>query len=344
MKIITTINGKTIEIDDPGLIEQDGKWWESVEYRVASYNEYSLTPLHPKTVIRSIFAEGCAPGWIVQEIPKPTDAQVRAIGKVLEGAVPVLCVEGDFVWTKHGPFTAVGCLRHHIGKYRWRLKDTPKVDKDCRTFEDIDPIGGHHGYQPREPEYQLLQLGDIIQFGDEWCGIFGEHFPSNDIGRKLTDEYDIQNMKYRRLVKPAQPNDLATEASNTAKEELAACQQRCRDLEELSEGRLVEIRRLYQRIDNLARKLKFSEETRTEEKKILITEIERNAKLEAQLKERPTIGQVQDWLLGNVLIWSNGVEPPEHVKCNRLLRCLAKDIEDSEDGIAAVNNRKESGK
>ena len=107
------------EIERPEPVEQDGKWWEPVEYRLPQKDEYALSS--HESIYRS---EGVSiiPFWIMQPIPTPTAEQLKAIGMKKRDDRPVEVKLNDMVWNGDGSYGNA-----MLGSCRWVLVPAEKV-------------------------------------------------------------------------------------------------------------------------------------------------------------------------------------------------------------------------
>ncbi len=128
-------HGKQIgEIEKPGPVEHDGKWWEPATYRLPLKDDICYLP---KLNVYRSGGDATAPRWIMHEIPTPTPEQLRATGDKLDGDRPRECRVGETVWNGMNWF---GMAK--AGTYRWHLvkADPAKatrektLDKNCVLY------------------------------------------------------------------------------------------------------------------------------------------------------------------------------------------------------------------
>jgi hypothetical protein len=182
MRLVRIKNGRRVEmkiydergkqigaIDRPEPVEQDGVWYEAVEYRRPVKGDKIVIVdcgLFLCRLRRTIIdGEGYATTWIMRPIPTPTQDQLTAIGKKLDGDRPRECKSGDKIW--HGG----QCVTYYSGfgqMCRWHMKDDPakatgEREEGCVTCQNtgcqmprsIRPLVGHlapsckcTGYKP----------------------------------------------------------------------------------------------------------------------------------------------------------------------------------------------------
>ena len=102
--------------------------------------------------IRAILAD-------LEDVPKPTGEQLKAIGKVLDGDAPRECKDGDCVWLeeKRDGVLLFGC--NCIGKIRWHLKDAPSQPApDATALQDfIDALYSAGWKAPNDAQHQKIK-------------------------------------------------------------------------------------------------------------------------------------------------------------------------------------------
>lgn len=77
MKIFDEQGKRVGEIDKPGPVEQDGVWYEAVEYRPARKNELTLDTSWqdygaPTGLVRAVMRDTKKEYWIISPVPTPT--------------------------------------------------------------------------------------------------------------------------------------------------------------------------------------------------------------------------------------------------------------------------------
>jgi len=111
MKIQGTLNGIKIDIDCPELVQQDGKWWEPVEFRKVQEGEYYWASglFESKICFKTMQAP------IYREIPEPSQEWLDANG---------------YEKSERPEVDKASC-----GKYRFKLtkKQFWKPKEDCIT-------------------------------------------------------------------------------------------------------------------------------------------------------------------------------------------------------------------
>jgi hypothetical protein len=180
-------DGTSVDIEKPGAIEQDGKWWEPTEYRLPQIGEYFIYPNGRLEVASIVFT--CTFSWIASEIPRATPEQLRAIGMhEANGGRPVICKIGDVIWSRSNYLktvcTCIDC-ENEIGRYRFVL--VPDVQKE---------VAGDG--------YRLLGPDEIIQECDEYKNHDDEWSPAGSITQTVKSQYPLV---YRRKIQPAQPEE-----------------------------------------------------------------------------------------------------------------------------------------
>jgi hypothetical protein len=139
-KLQGKIGGVDVELDRPEPVEQDGVWYEAVEYHIPKCDELYF---YNNELLRA-FGTDNKPWWIMRPIPAPTPAQLKAIGMKLDVDKPRECRDGDNVWDydgeTNGQYTVTKGLTHWqtIGTYRWHLvkADTAKAtgEREIKTI------------------------------------------------------------------------------------------------------------------------------------------------------------------------------------------------------------------
>jgi hypothetical protein len=211
-------DGTPVDVEKPGAIEWDGKWWEFTEYRRPQKNEFCSND--DKTALWRSEGVSRYPNWIASEIPRATPEQLAAIGMKEREGRPVECKAGDCVWTSSevhpvaGMFSAQGSV---VGKYRFVLEPVEKkgVHTSCEgCVEEMRFVHSQcfdcgferKNYTPAQPPmdgYRLLEYGEVVQEGDEfvtdryWIKTSN---PGHVFGAK--EDREMQ-MNYRRKI--AQP-------------------------------------------------------------------------------------------------------------------------------------------
>jgi len=142
MKIKINDQGITGELEVPGPIQQDGKWWEFKEFRTPQKFENYLVKNNGKI--------HCAPWnyfinsyWIASEIPEPPPEQLRAIWMRCPAGRPMVVKDGDCIWNGKRQWNICkenDPKKEHIGRYRFVLAPVgeqtatePEVHISCKT-------------------------------------------------------------------------------------------------------------------------------------------------------------------------------------------------------------------
>jgi len=124
-------DGTLVDIEKPGAIEQDGKWWEFVGLREVKSGEVYLYNDNLFTAARDNEHRGLQKEyWIASEIPRATAEQLKAIGmKEGNGGRPVVYVTGEKIWTQSGVSKVIQGTE--TGRCRFVL--VPDVQKEIHT-------------------------------------------------------------------------------------------------------------------------------------------------------------------------------------------------------------------
>jgi hypothetical protein len=187
-------DGTPVEIEKPGPIEQDGVWWEFVEYRKTSkdkqehyFFDYKL--MDNFTIYKYYNAESMNPVWIASEIPRASKEQLRAIGMKERDGKPALVKFDESYWSEFGKL--YWCKDSAI--YRFVL--VPDVQKEIHNYTaKQSPMDG----------YRLLVPDEIIQECDEYKNHGDEWSPAGSITQTVKSQYPLV---YRRKIQPAQPEE-----------------------------------------------------------------------------------------------------------------------------------------
>jgi hypothetical protein len=137
MKIFDERGKQVGEIEKPEPVEQDGVWYEAVEYRAPKEGDNYIS--YTGMVVTAIFDDYPKSHWIMRPIPTPTSEQLKAIGMKLRDDSPVECKNDEIIW---GGLSACRLDPHgsnaiHLGTYRWHLvKDESAPVKSCGTCGD----------------------------------------------------------------------------------------------------------------------------------------------------------------------------------------------------------------
>ena len=124
-------DGTPVDIEKPGVILQDGKWWEFVEFRKAEVGETIYDDKCCQTnLLRMASGHTVSEYWIASEIPRATPEQLKAIGMKERDERPVACLPGLAVWNRLYRDVTVHDT-DLLGKYRFAL--VPDVQKEIHT-------------------------------------------------------------------------------------------------------------------------------------------------------------------------------------------------------------------
>ena len=179
-------DGTPVDIAKPGAIEQDGKWWEFMEYRSPKQDEYYQ---RPGCILRQANYDYADAYWIASEIPRATPEQLRAIGMKERDGRPVKVKEGESYWSKlETPQT-----RSPDGIVCYRFVLEPDVQKKIHTscegcrralfnrsrnwgdnkcdtcFSDMEYSKERKNYtpaQPPQPEEPRFSVEEVISWID----------------------------------------------------------------------------------------------------------------------------------------------------------------------------------
>lgn len=135
MKIYDENKNYVGEIERPEPIEQDGKWWEFLEYRAVKIGEKSVCNDGVQLCDSDGFL-GLA-RWIASEIPRATPEQLKAIGMRERDGRPVKCISTDKIWYE-GSKGAFYPNDSEIGSYRFVLVPDVQKEKPCSTCSKIN--------------------------------------------------------------------------------------------------------------------------------------------------------------------------------------------------------------
>jgi hypothetical protein len=121
-------DGTPVDIEKPGVILQDGKWWEFVEFRKAEVGETIYDDKCCQTnLLRMASGHTVSEYWIASEIPRATPEQLKAIGMKERDERPVACLPGLAVWNRLYRDVTVHDT-DLLGKYRFVL--VPDVQEE----------------------------------------------------------------------------------------------------------------------------------------------------------------------------------------------------------------------
>jgi hypothetical protein len=154
----TLEDGTLVDIEKPGPIEQDGKWWEFTVFRPAKNKENTLDHSWDDEgcngLVRPVVKDTARPYWIASEIPRATASQLRAIGMKERDGRPVICKGGNRVWD-----FGVHDELSFVGKYRFVLE--PDVHGETSERKSKDILDRLRSYNPLRMEMQT-DLHDAI--------------------------------------------------------------------------------------------------------------------------------------------------------------------------------------
>ncbi len=119
------------ELERPGPVEQDGTWYEAVEYRIPKEDE--LYFYHDKLLVS--FGAADKLWWIMRPIPRATAGQLNAIGMRERDDRPVEVHERDEYWETDGVHlnSTSTYTAPEKGKYRWVLEDMPAAKEPAQN-------------------------------------------------------------------------------------------------------------------------------------------------------------------------------------------------------------------
>jgi len=116
MKLTGKLGNVNVELDRPEPMEQDGVWYEAVEFRSPKKGEM-FKRCDKNHILPAICDEQDDGQWIMRPIPTPAPSQLKAIGYKLDGDRPREVKKDDVIWSLGN---------RCIGSYRWHLvKDDP---------------------------------------------------------------------------------------------------------------------------------------------------------------------------------------------------------------------------
>lgn len=125
-----TQDGITVgPLDVPEPVEQDGKWWEAMEYRPAMIKDSYRIENDGVHIVTGI--PSARPVWINKLIPRATAAELAAIGMKERDGRPVLVEDGNMIWDYDG-INKVPVIQNYVGRYRFVLIPSNKAHApDC---------------------------------------------------------------------------------------------------------------------------------------------------------------------------------------------------------------------
>ncbi len=210
---------------------QDEKWWEFTGLEAPEKGKEYLNYNGNKIFKATYDWQKFDIRWIASEIPRATPEKLRAIGMKERDGRPVKITPenySDIIWT--GKY--VSGYKEHIGKYRFVLVPDVQEEKhiqcrDCASEIDgqmickdcIDWSKNSYGqerknYTPKQPQtdgYRLLQVGEVIQEGDEFLSDYSwDWLKSGEVGNTVLGAYKAPSRPlvcYRRKVQQKQPEE-----------------------------------------------------------------------------------------------------------------------------------------
>jgi hypothetical protein len=121
-------DGTPVDISKPGMIEQDGKWWEPGEYKNPNKGEYWYGISGGK-IYGPCNRDEDYPNWIMSKIPRASASQLAAIGMRERDGRPVEVKRDDILWA--GSYPIYHADKEYIGKFRFILE--PVVKREVHT-------------------------------------------------------------------------------------------------------------------------------------------------------------------------------------------------------------------
>jgi hypothetical protein len=184
MKIFDDQGKQVGEIEKPGVVCDEGYWYEPIKYRPKNERDIFACDGNGKKIV---YLTTQFPVWVFQYIPTPAPELLKAIGMKVDGDRPRECKAGDTIWVT-GMWIKAFSGSSYIGTYRWHLvkaDPAPVVHTSCegcdlehqlsircrRCFERPDNKSEHTNWTAKVEDAPTSDRNNLIGQADSWRSI-----------------------------------------------------------------------------------------------------------------------------------------------------------------------------